>query len=152
MNIFTVSFFGHRQLAYPFEAERKLEELIRRLLNEKEYVEFIVGRSGEFDQLAASVIRGCRRLMGEESSSLVLVLPYETAEYRENKASFEEYYSEVEICSESAEAHFRSAHQLRNNAVLKRSDLAVFCLEREEGGAWKTFLRAKKENTPIFRI
>ena len=94
MNIFAVSFFGHRQLTRPFEAEKKLEELIQSLLAEKEYVEFIVGRSGEFDQLTASVIRRCRRTAGEENSSLVLVLPYETAEYRENKTSFEEYYSE----------------------------------------------------------
>lgn len=152
MNIFAVSFFGHRQLARPFEAEKKLEELIQSLLAEKEYVEFIVGRSGEFDQLTASVIRRCRRTAGEENSSLVLVLPYETAEYRENKTSFEEYYSEVEICGVSAGAHFRSAHQIRNRTVLKRSDLAVFYLEQEQGGAWKTFLAAGKENIPTLRI
>ena len=45
-----------------------------------EYIEFLVGRDGEFDQLVSSTIRRCKRTIRDDNSSLVLVLPYMTAE------------------------------------------------------------------------
>ena len=56
MEIYTVSFFGHRQLDDFMGAARRLEKLIRELLAEREYVEFLVGRNGDFAQLAASTV------------------------------------------------------------------------------------------------
>ena len=44
MNIFTVSFFGHRIIPEFREAEDRVEALVHALLLEKEYVEFLVGR------------------------------------------------------------------------------------------------------------
>ena len=54
MCIYTISFFGHRVIEDPLLIEQRLETLIRKLLKEKEYVEFLVGRDGEFDQLPQS--------------------------------------------------------------------------------------------------
>lgn len=98
MNLFAVSFFGHRQVDDPFLIERQLESIIRELLLTKEYVEFLVGRDGEFDQLVSSTVRRRKRTIRDDNSSLVLVLPYMTAEYRNNEESFHEYYDEIEIC------------------------------------------------------
>lgn len=120
MNLFAVSFFGHRQVDDPFLIERQLESIIRELLLTKEYVEFLVGRDGEFDQLVSSTVRRCKRTIRDDNSSLVLVLPYMTAEYRNNEESFHEYYDEIEICLESAEKHFKSAHQVRNRSMVDR--------------------------------
>ena len=61
MNLFAVSFFGHREIDDPFVIERQLESIIRELLLTKEYVEFLVGRDGEFDQLVSSTVRRCKR-------------------------------------------------------------------------------------------
>ena len=52
MNIFTVSFFGRRQIDNPLQVESQLEEIICSLLKREEYIEFLVGRDGEFDQIA----------------------------------------------------------------------------------------------------
>lgn len=57
INAFTVSLFGHRELSDAFEAESRLEKLVRELIRTKEYVEFLVGHNGDFDTLASSVIR-----------------------------------------------------------------------------------------------
>ena len=46
VNIFTVSFFGHRIIPEFREAEDRVEALVHALLLEKEYVEFLVGRDG----------------------------------------------------------------------------------------------------------
>lgn len=66
MNLFAVSFFGHRQVDDPFLIERQLESIIRELLLTKEYVEFLVGRDGEFDQLVSSTVRRCKRTIRDD--------------------------------------------------------------------------------------
>ena len=152
MNTFTVSFFGHRQIDNPFDVEGKLEKLIREYLNSKEYVEFLIGRDGEFDQLVASTVRRCKRAVRDDNNALVLVLPYPTAEFLNNEQSFHEYYDEIEICAESAEKHFKSAHQTRNRSMVDRSDLVVFCVERNSGGAYQTMQYAKKANANIINL
>ena len=152
MNLYAVSFFGHRQIDNVFVIEQRLEMMIRKLLVSKEYVEFLVGRDGEFDQLVASTVRRCKRAIRDDNSSLVLVLPYATAEYRNNEQSFHEYYDEIEICAESAEKHFKSAHQTRNRSMVDRSDLVVFCVEHNSGGAYQTMQYAKKVNANIINL
>lgn len=145
MNVFTVSFFGHRHIDNAIPVERKLEELVLELLRSKEYVEFLVGRDGEFDLLVASTIRRCKRSYRDDNSALIWVMPYETAEYRDNREAYDDYYDEVEICAESAGKHFKAAYQIRNRAMVDRSDLVVFCVERTSGGAYQTMQYAQRK-------
>ena len=85
MNIYTVSFFGHREIPNILALEDRLLRIIRDVINEHEYVEFLVGRNGDFDQLAASTIRQAIRKYGCGNAALILVLPYSKAEYRDNE-------------------------------------------------------------------
>lgn len=144
MKTFTVSFFGHRIINNAAEVERRLESLVSELLRSKEYVEFLIGRDGDFDILAASVIRRCKKNCGRDNAALVLVLPYMRADYRDNEASFLDYYDEVEICEESSRAHFKAAITLRNRRMIERSDMVVCCVVRESGGAWAALSYARK--------
>lgn len=152
MNIFTVSFFGHRQLDKPFVIEEKLERIIRELLVTKEFVEFLVGRNGEFDQLVSSTVRRCKRTINDDNSALILVLPYATAEYRNNEQSFHQYYDAVEICAESAESHFKGAHQVRNRWMVDRSDMVVFCVDHNSGGAYQTMQYAVRHGIKYINL
>ena len=61
LDIYTVAFFGHRYIDNPLKVEALLEEQIRKLINEKEYVDFLVGRNGEFDQCASSTVLRVRK-------------------------------------------------------------------------------------------
>ena len=152
MGTYTVSFFGHRVIEDPLLIEQHLERLIRKLLKEKEYVEFLVGRDGEFDQTVSSVIRRCKRTVRDDNSAHVWVLPYPTSEYRDNEESFREYYDEIEICGASADGHFKGAHQARNRAMVDRSHLVVFCIQQDSGGAWQTMRYARKQGKPYINI
>ena len=127
MDIYTVSFFGHRRIYNPIRIERQLEELVRELLLTKQYVEFLVGKDGEFDILVASVIRRCKRLYRDDNSSLVLVLPYVRADFRDNEESYREYFDEIEVFSGH---HYKSAFQERNRALVDRSDLIIFAVNK----------------------
>lgn len=152
MEIYTVSFFGHRQLDDFMGAARRLEKLIRELLAEREYVEFLVGRNGDFDQLAASTVLRLKRTVRDDNSSLVLVLPYLTAEYANNQDSFESYYDEIEVCQAAAGGHFKSAIQTRNREMVDRSDLVICCIERNKGGAYQTMQYARRQEKKIVNI
>ena len=61
LNIFTVAFFGHRYVDNIIKVENLLEEQIRKLVDEKEYVEFLVGRNGDFDQCVSSSVLRVRK-------------------------------------------------------------------------------------------
>ena len=152
MNIYTVSFFGHREIENPIEIEKRLDRLLHDVITQKEYVEFLIGREGEFDLLAASVIRRAVRNYGCGNTSLILVLPYMKAEYRNNKREYLDYYDEIEVCNESSEAHYKSAIQVRNKNMVDRSDLVICCIQRNSGGAYKTVQYAKKQNCRIVNL
>lgn len=107
------------------------------LLRSDKYVEFIVGREGDFDILAASVIRRRKRALDYGMSALVLVLPYPKAEYINNCKAFERYFNEVRIFEESCKAHFKAAYKIRNRIVAEQSDLIVSCIEHKSGGAYQ---------------
>lgn len=74
MKVFTASSFGNRQIDNVFVIEQRLQDIIKELLISKEYVEFLVGRDGEFDQLVASTVRRCKRTVRNDNGALVLVL------------------------------------------------------------------------------
>lgn len=152
MEIYTVSLFGHRQIDDPFAVEHELEKIVRELLAEKEYVEFLVGRDGEFDLLAASVIKRCRRAVGEENSALIWMLPYMTAEYRDHEEDYLNYYDDVEVSQNAAGAHPKGAMQIRNREMVDRSDLVIFFVEHAKGGAYQTMRYAEKQGAAYINI
>lgn len=152
MEIYTVSFFGHREIENALEVERKLEAKITELIQTKRYIEFLVGREGEFDILAASVVKRVKKQMDYGNCSLIWVLPYMKAEFRDNEKEFLEYYDDVEICEQSTKAHFKSAMQIRNRAMVDRADLVICCIQHKSGGAYKTVQYAEKQDKNIFSL
>lgn len=131
MDTFTVSFFGHRQLPDPISLAGEMEAQICQLLLTKPYTEFLVGRTGEFDLLAAAVVRRCQRLYRRDNSALVLVLPYAPADV----SGLEGDYDEIEVFPP---VHYKAAYQLRNQAMVTRSDLCLFYVDHPQGGAYQT--------------
>ncbi len=152
MEVFTVAFFGHRYVDNFFTVENKLEEVIRGLLCSKQYVEFLVGRNGDFDQMVSSTVLRMKRNVRDDNSALRLVLPYPTAEFENNEDSFYNYYDEIEICDESTKAHFKGAMQIRNRSMVDRADLVVCYIERKEGGAFQTIQYAVKQGANIINL
>ena len=149
MNTYTVSFFGHRYIDNPFSIEKALEELIGSMLQSKEYVEFLVGRNGDFDQLVSSTIRRCKREIRDNNSAHVWVLPYMTADYRDYEEDYRAY--EIEVFS-STGGHYKAAFQARNRSMVDRSHLVVFFVERKEGGAYQTMRYAIQQGKDYINL
>ena len=93
MKIYTVSFFGHRKIENLRELDNTLYYKIKNLISEHEFISFLVGRNGEFDECAASVIKRVQRELGKDCCELTLVLPYVLS----NIEDYEAYYDCVLI-------------------------------------------------------
>ena len=143
LSIYTVSFFGHRSIERVSEIENALDKLL---------YDLFIGRDGEFDLLASAAIKRAVRQYGYGNTHFTLVLPYMKAEYRDNEQEYLGYYDEVEICAESANAHPKSAIQIRNRNLVDRSDLIVCCIQRNSGGAYKTMQYAEKQGKHIINL
>ena len=152
MDTYTVSFFGHRRIYDQLHLDHALEEIIADLLRGRSYVEFLVGRDGDFDQLVSSAIRRCQREYGHHNSSHIWVMPYPTAFFRDNEEACYAYYDEIEICEESTAKHFKASFQARNRHMVDRSNLTVFYVESNEGGAYQTMQYAIQQGKDLVNL
>ena len=152
MEIYTVAFFGHRYIDNFSRAETGVESIVRDLLNSHEYVDFLIGRDGDFDQIVSSTVKRMKRAIRDDNSSLTWALPYPTAELENNHEDYENYYDNIEICEESYNAHFKGAIQMRNKSMVDRADLVVCFIDHSSGGAYQTVKYAEKQNKKIINI
>lgn len=63
-----------KQIDRFFDAEEKVAGIVERLINEKEYVEFLIGRDGDFDQIVSSTVRRAKRDYRDDNSELIWVM------------------------------------------------------------------------------
>ena len=152
MNIYTVSLFGHRSLLNPLSAEENLEREVYKILKSHSYVNFLIGRTGEFDLMAALTIRRVMRTYSRINCSLILVLPYQNSSVENTRDSFLNLYDEIEICPQSADVYYKSAFQVRNQNMIDRSDLVLCCIEHESGGAYQTVKYARQQKCQIINL
>ncbi len=152
MEVFTAVFFGHRYIDNPIRIKELLYTQICNLLDKNEYVEFLVGRNGEFDLCVASAVREAGKNHRDDNSSLVLVLPYPTAEYLKNQKSFYEYYNEIIVSEKASSFHPKAAIQIRNRETIDRADTVICYIEESFGGAYNTIEYAKKQNKDIINL
>lgn len=151
-DIYTVAFIGHRYIDNISLIEKKIEELVRNIISDKSYVEFLVGNDGEFDQIVSSTVLRVKRKNFCADSSLIWIMPYETAKYRNNEKNFKNYYDEIELCDESASAYFKNAIMIRNRYMVDRADILVCYVEQKKGGAYQTMKYAKSIGKNIINI
>ena len=144
MEAFTVSLFGHRIVD-----ERKVEGLllpiIKDLLCSHSYVAFLIGRNGEFDELAARIIKLVSREVGCENNHIILVLPYAVKDIE----FYESYYDSIVIPEDVERAHHKAKITLRNRWMIDHSDLVIAYIEHSDGGAYTAIKYAEKENKEI---
>ena len=150
---FTVSFFGHRYVEDFSGVERTVERILSELFQRNEMIELLVGKDGEFDQIVSSSIKRAKRQYGDYYCSHVWVLPYPTAELRDNENAFYEYYDAIEIASNiTGNTHPKAAFQARNRMMVDRSDLVIFYVDHPKGGAYQTYQYAMKQEKEIINI
>ncbi len=152
MEIFTVAFFGHRHIENILKVEDALYKHIKNLVLEKCYVEFLVGRNGDFDISASSMINRVKNEIRDDNSYHKLVLPYVTSEYDKNKNSFEKYYDDISIFDFSSNIYPKAVIGLRNINMVDSADLIICYINQKRGGAYNAVKYAKNEGKKIINI
>lgn len=149
MDIFRVAFFGHKEIDYILELERKLSPVLKGLMQEHpREIEFYIGRNGEFDEITASVIKRIRKESHAGDSRLILVLPYAV----KNMEYYERYYDEIIIPDTTEKAHYKKAITLRNRWMVDVADLVIVNVKHRRGGAYAAMRYAQKQNKRIIHL
>lgn len=139
-NTYRVTLFGHRSFSEHRVLDELLYPLLQNLLRSKPFVEIYIGRNGEFDIYAASVIKRLQNAMGKANNEFICVLPYRQS----NMDCYCKYYDSIVIpdCAESA--HPKNAITKRNRWMVEQADLFICYVERDKGGAYCALKYAKK--------
>lgn len=151
MDISRVAVFGHRIVVDSTCVDRVLEGVLIDIIEQNEYVEFYIGRNGAFDILTASILHRIRKKIGGSNFSVILVLPYFTAEYKNNADSFHSYYTDIEILFDER-THPKSAIGKRNRYMVENADLILCNIIEKYGGAWNAVKYAQRQEIPIVNI
>ena len=125
MEMYTVSFFGHRIIDDLNKVQNELENIISKIVSEHEYVQFLVGRDGDFDIIAASAVRKVKKILFIDNVDLNLVLPYMRAEISNNIEYMLDYYNDIQVDDDARKAHFKAAIKIRNQNMVKKSQLVI---------------------------
>ena len=147
MEIYRVSFVGHRRLCNITSIENDIERIILDLLKQKEYVEFFIGRNGDFDIAAASAVKRAQRAFGNHNSTLTLVLPY----HAKDELYYAQYYDEI-LFPIPEKCHFNAAITKRNQWMVEHSELLISFVEATSGGAYQTMKYAEEKGVPIINL
>ena len=118
---------------------------MKELLRTKDFVEFYIGRDGEFDIYAASIIKRVQMAIGTENSELNLVLPY----VRKDIEYYEKYYDRVSI---PISAHPKLAITKRNKWMVEQADIVICYIERKKGGAYAAIRYAETLGKAVLNL
>ena len=146
MEILRVAFIGHREVEDWRTVDSKVDEIVRDLIKNKEFVEFYIGRHGEFDESVASIIKRAQNDLGKENSSLILVLPYK----HKDEEYYQKYYDEILMPIEKV--HYKAAITKRNEWLVDNCELLVAYVNKDFGGAYHTLRYAEKKGVQIINI
>ena len=144
---YRISFIGHREI-YGCNWENRLEKIITEAIRSHDVVELYIGRNGDFDIMAASVIKRIQRNFDKHKSSLNLVLPYRVKDIE----YYEKYYDDI-ILPLDTNTHPKAAITKRNQWMIDNSDLLVAYVEpNRKGGALAAFQYAQKQGVEIINL
>ena len=118
------------------------------MLHDKSFVEFYMGRNGDFDISAASAIKRAKKAVGDHNSYLILIQPYRM----KDDHYYEKYYDEVQYPVDFT-THPKAAITKRNRWMIENADLLIaFVEEGRKGGADTALKYAKKLEKEIINL
>lgn len=145
---YRVVLFGHRDFSGHRILEERLCPLLKDLIKTNGFVEIYIGRNGEFDLYAATIVKRVQNVTGKDNNELICVLPYP----EKNMEYYEEYYDYVMIPECIGKNHPKGAITKRNRWMVEQADLFVCYVEREEGGAFIALKYAKRLGKQIVNL
>ena len=145
---YRVALFGHREFDDYRTLDKHLLELLEDLIRSRDFLEVYIGRNGEFDVYAATVVKRAQKALEKNNSDFICVLPYSNkdAEY------YEKYYDSVIIPDCLHEVHPKGAITKRNCWMVDQADLVICYVERNSGGAYTAMRYAEMLGKQVINL
>ena len=145
MEVYRVSFVGQGVIKDEYATRAVLEYFASRLIQEKEHVEFLVGREHRFDELATSAVRRAQSVYGTKNSCLNLMLMHPIA----NNDFFKEYDNVVYAIPLGEDCDTVQEHR---RAMLLQSDLVLGYVTEKSGEAYHALKYAARKNKSVKNV
>ena len=142
-----ISFCGHKNFSSTEELENKIQLLLEKLVGEKT-VTFYLGGYGNFDAFACSCAK--RYQQSHSEAILAFVTPYRNEEYQKTRVFKKEYDIVIFPPIENVPPKF--AIFARNKWMVEQADIVIASVDHDWGGAYATYLHAKRKNKVIFNL
>lgn len=146
--IFTVSLFGHRKIENLRQINDSLAPIVKDLIEKNDSISFLIGRNGEFDEYAASILKRVQKETESDTCDIILVLPYRVA----NLEYYEKYYDSIVLPEKVHGAHPKIAITLKNRWMVEQSDLVIVYVEHNKGGAYTAMTYAQKQGKHVLNL
>ena len=131
MSTYKVTLIGHRFIEDIRELEDMLRVVIDDILLSNRKLVWYIGRNGDFDICAASLLKRMMKQRDDIESEIILVLPYLV----KDSEFYEEYYDEVMIPDSCYYVHPKRAITERNRWMIDNSDIILFAVKGQGGAA-----------------
>lgn len=145
---YRIVLFGHHDFCEERMLDKILCSLLIDLIRKKDFVEIYVGRNGDFDIYAASLVKNVQKAMGKGNNEFICVLPYRVKDIE----NYEEYYDSVIIPECIEKTHPKAAITKRNRWMVEQANILICYVKREKGGAYTALKYAKKLKKKIFNL
>ena len=137
----TATFIGHREILL-FDPS-KIKDCIKTLIEGYGCERFLCGGMGNFDEICARAVWELKQLYPHVQNHLVI--PYLSFAIQNRF-----YYDEIIYPAELEGLFFKKSILLRNKYLVDHADAAVCYIDHSWGGAYKTYLYAKRKHIQIF--
>ena len=129
---YKISLFGHSDFSGHHKFEARLVKHLSSILDKNISIEVYIGRNGEFDIFAASVLKRIQRRFGKNKMFINLVISYAVRDLE----YYESYYDDVILPESVLNSHPKGAITKRNKWMIDMSDSVICYVERQCGGAY----------------
>ncbi len=149
-----VCFTGHREI--PYREKKELKEALSREIDtaiEGGASDFCCGGALGFDTLAAETV--LKKKETNPEIKLILILPCRNQDKYwsyEDRKKYEEIKSLADDIIYTASTYYNGCMQVRNKALVDRSDICIAYLRKLTGGSASTVKYAEKCGIKIIHI
>lgn len=141
----TVTFCGHSDFVPSTAMEARLLSVLASQIGDSP-AELLLGGYGNFDRFALR----CGKIFQQThpSVSLIYVTPYMVTERQTSVGA--EYDGIVYPPLEHIPPRYAILH--RNRYMVERADLVIACITRSRGGAYQTYLHARRQGKTMINL
>ena len=140
------SFFGHRFVLDIKSVKEQLKTLLEKMITQEGVDTFYLGEQGDFEILSAEVLNELKPTYPFIQRIEVICFAEQLQRNGKIKSDGFEYLDELDRCKRKARII------KRNQWVVDNSDILVFYVNTQYGGAYQSYLYAKKKKKDMINL